>query len=547
MLSEMGMSSRLLQMQLVTEFVRIKNAATANGKTKGMHLGAAANTSEPRVSESTRLAFECCMCLEPMTQPVTLMCGHSACKQHLEQWFYVEKKDTCPQCKAKVPAYAMRDMHVNIVLNDLIAKAYPGHGSPPAATPLTYISPSAPPAIDDVQKPNAPQWSGAKTPSAPSLESDPTLPSKMVTNSRETYKSLFPSDTKGQILGNNDDAKSKARSNDKKKEHFQPLETTSAMHTTPASTAPYAAMPEGYHNSARDKPYRPGANAQALLRLHNRAADASSNDTPATLEESSRSGALYLGCVLCVPLGFSLAIVFGPYMYVQARGVANSSYLVTFYAHSLKVQVLSLGDWVDVTALNYDTCVSQSAALGSQYWAYGIMQTCMTCQAYAGKAFILAGLCAIGYFLIMISCAILYYGSQKPGSLSAQIRYFYCGDRVGNNLNQYMRPLAILFPTVVLLFMMVSTDYTSNGQCGMGFIKSILVPASGTPPPTFMGLYILTPSVPAGSSLDDVLAENNLTASVVSNAAGALGIFGFFIFFYVLAYAQKWCSNKNTQ
>ena len=72
--------------------------------------------------------FECSICLSPMNDPVTLPCGHSACKEPcLDRWF--ESKDKCPVCRAIVPERIRRDLHVAINMKDLINKAYPGLGA----------------------------------------------------------------------------------------------------------------------------------------------------------------------------------------------------------------------------------------------------------------------------------------------------------------------------------------------------------------------------------------------------------------------------------
>ena len=48
------------------------------------------------MSLNTTLSLEC-FCKDPMTDPVTLPCGHNFCKGCIRQWF--ARSNFCPQCK----------------------------------------------------------------------------------------------------------------------------------------------------------------------------------------------------------------------------------------------------------------------------------------------------------------------------------------------------------------------------------------------------------------------------------------------------------------
>ncbi len=75
-------------------------------------------------SEGTAKLMECCLCLSPMKNPISLNCGHSACKACLEDMFKCGRRN-CPLCLAQISSETKNNMHVNIVLRELILKAYP--------------------------------------------------------------------------------------------------------------------------------------------------------------------------------------------------------------------------------------------------------------------------------------------------------------------------------------------------------------------------------------------------------------------------------------
>lgn len=58
----------------------------------------------------------CRVCVRPMYEPYTILCGHSFCYSCLAQWFWNHKANkTCPDCRASVkqqpaPAYLVREM-----------------------------------------------------------------------------------------------------------------------------------------------------------------------------------------------------------------------------------------------------------------------------------------------------------------------------------------------------------------------------------------------------------------------------------------------------
>ena len=61
------------------------------------------------MSGGTEKLFECGICLSPMNGPVTLPCGHSACKAPcLQSWF--SGNDNCPICRASVPTSVRQDL-----------------------------------------------------------------------------------------------------------------------------------------------------------------------------------------------------------------------------------------------------------------------------------------------------------------------------------------------------------------------------------------------------------------------------------------------------
>ena len=74
-------------------------------------------------SEGTAILFECSICLSPMERPVTLICGHNNCMGCLDEAFKSDSK--CPTCRTEISSDFRRNMHTNIVLQDLVAKNYP--------------------------------------------------------------------------------------------------------------------------------------------------------------------------------------------------------------------------------------------------------------------------------------------------------------------------------------------------------------------------------------------------------------------------------------
>ena len=89
-------------------------------------MGAPALRRAP--SEVSTLLMECGICLETMETPVTLSCGHNACKSCLLEAFTsisIENKDSCPFCRAKVDTDFRTNMNVNVILDKYILKAFP--------------------------------------------------------------------------------------------------------------------------------------------------------------------------------------------------------------------------------------------------------------------------------------------------------------------------------------------------------------------------------------------------------------------------------------
>ena len=53
-----------------------------------------------RVNVRTLNDHTCSVCMDELTKPVKLSCGHVFCEACIAQWF--EKEDTCPLCRKAV-------------------------------------------------------------------------------------------------------------------------------------------------------------------------------------------------------------------------------------------------------------------------------------------------------------------------------------------------------------------------------------------------------------------------------------------------------------
>ena len=53
-----------------------------------------------RVNVRTLNDHTCSVCMDELTKPIKLSCGHVFCEACIAQWF--EKEDTCPLCRKAV-------------------------------------------------------------------------------------------------------------------------------------------------------------------------------------------------------------------------------------------------------------------------------------------------------------------------------------------------------------------------------------------------------------------------------------------------------------
>ena len=67
--------------------------------------------------------FNCVICLDLMYQPVTTPCGHTYCKQCLQD--ALEVKPECITCREPIQTNFMVSLPVNITLQKVIEKRYP--------------------------------------------------------------------------------------------------------------------------------------------------------------------------------------------------------------------------------------------------------------------------------------------------------------------------------------------------------------------------------------------------------------------------------------
>uniref|UniRef100_A0A8C4T3Q2 Tripartite motif-containing protein 16-like n=1 Tax=Erpetoichthys calabaricus TaxID=27687 RepID=A0A8C4T3Q2_ERPCA len=62
--------------------------------------------------------FTCSVCLSPLTDPITIPCGHSFCLQCLADYWDQRQECRCPQCAS---TFATRpELHINTVLNEVL-------------------------------------------------------------------------------------------------------------------------------------------------------------------------------------------------------------------------------------------------------------------------------------------------------------------------------------------------------------------------------------------------------------------------------------------
>ncbi|XP_051783650.1 E3 ubiquitin/ISG15 ligase TRIM25-like [Erpetoichthys calabaricus] len=80
-------------------------------------------------------AFACSVCLKTLTDPVSLNCGHSFCLKCLTNCWDQSHVCSCPQCRH---VFILRpELHINMLLNEVIEKLKKTELSPPSTQNLT--------------------------------------------------------------------------------------------------------------------------------------------------------------------------------------------------------------------------------------------------------------------------------------------------------------------------------------------------------------------------------------------------------------------------
>ncbi|XP_039601929.1 E3 ubiquitin-protein ligase TRIM47-like [Polypterus senegalus] len=64
--------------------------------------------------------FICSVCLDPLTDPITIPCGHSFCLQCLGDYWDQRQECRCPQCATTFTTRP--ELHINTVLNEVVKK-----------------------------------------------------------------------------------------------------------------------------------------------------------------------------------------------------------------------------------------------------------------------------------------------------------------------------------------------------------------------------------------------------------------------------------------
>ena len=78
---------------------------------------------ENKQDEDVEENYQCGICLDVLTDPITLPCGHTWCKSCILDTLKVRSR--CPNCKKTVPDSIVNDLCVNIFLRNLIDVKYP--------------------------------------------------------------------------------------------------------------------------------------------------------------------------------------------------------------------------------------------------------------------------------------------------------------------------------------------------------------------------------------------------------------------------------------
>lgn len=77
-----------------------------------------AKTDQIQISKyNLESILNCVICSEYMSEPTTMKCGHSFCRQCILKWFCQYKHSYCPVCRQKVSKHMP---YVNISLKQLI-------------------------------------------------------------------------------------------------------------------------------------------------------------------------------------------------------------------------------------------------------------------------------------------------------------------------------------------------------------------------------------------------------------------------------------------
>lgn len=67
--------------------------------------------------------FQCAICWQIMFRPVTTPCGHTFCKECLENALAVRRE--CTLCKARIFESSFANLQVNFMIQSMIEKKYP--------------------------------------------------------------------------------------------------------------------------------------------------------------------------------------------------------------------------------------------------------------------------------------------------------------------------------------------------------------------------------------------------------------------------------------
>ena len=80
---------------------------------------------ELRRTRSEEDEAQCPICFEIMNDPVTLLCGHSACMNCIHMLIVSPAPNNCMTCRHPIAPAVHNDLHVNIFMRDYINRRYP--------------------------------------------------------------------------------------------------------------------------------------------------------------------------------------------------------------------------------------------------------------------------------------------------------------------------------------------------------------------------------------------------------------------------------------